>query len=175
MPSFAIIFIMKIGSYIFLAVLIFILIFVVGFRLGQNVEQTNKTIDSIDKYISAHPTPTLAPTKSILGFKLYQNKDCGLQFLIPSSLAKEVSSTSATFSDGKSDVLKYDCRLASPFTPNKDKAVKIVFQKRNVEAEKQGQLTSFQVYNPIKGRYIYFSVDQSLYPLLDKTLEFTSL
>lgn len=56
---------MKKTPYIFLVVLIVILVFLIGFRSGQKVEKTNKTIDymiSIAPTIYP-PTNTPSPTK----------------------------------------------------------------------------------------------------------------
>lgn len=53
---------MKKTPYIFLFILFIILVFLVGFRLGQKTEKINKNIDFI---ISITPYPTYTPYPTI--------------------------------------------------------------------------------------------------------------
>lgn len=52
---------MKKTPYIFITALIVILFFLIGFRIGQRTEKTNKTIDYI---LSITPYPTYTPYPS---------------------------------------------------------------------------------------------------------------
>ena len=97
----------KIGPYILLFTLTIVLIFIVGVRYGQNVEKTNKAVNTY--LLSITPTKTV-PTTPPLQFQTYTSKSCGISFLYPDSLTKvEESSTSAQFNQGEETAIKFIC------------------------------------------------------------------
>jgi len=85
----------KTSPYIFLAILVGVLLFILGTRYGQQVEKTNKTID----YLISIP-PTKAPQATPTPWKTenYKSKKWGLRFYFPSFLkVKEDPTSSAIY------------------------------------------------------------------------------
>jgi len=143
----------KIGPIIFVAGLLVILIFIIGVRYGEKVEKINKKVDF---YLSIAPTKP-APTSPSLEFKTYQHEGCGISFLYPSFFKVEKeSSNEATIKNSKKFV-SFNCH-----------------QKAATEPTVDPQYSSFEKINPKNGKKIVFTVEKSLLPLLEKTLEFSA-
>ena len=119
-----------------------ILVFVIGLRYGQYVERTNKQNAVV---ASITPEPKMIPKKPV-GYSSFKHKGCGVELLIPTSLSKaSESSTSAVFHDESRAVLSFSCSSTG---------------------------TGSARLNPYTGKNIYFSVTDSLKPLVDRTLTF---
>jgi len=162
---------MKKASYLFLIFLGFILFFIVGTRWGQRVEKTNKVID----YILNIPTATPVPIKP-LDFATYQNKLCGVRFIYPMLYTPyDESSTSAKFKEGEMLVFRFDCRengdLEKILKENDQNPTNFLFQKKRYPAKIVGKTYIFMIKNQ-KETPVYFGVNQSFLPLLEKSLEF---
>lgn len=159
--------------YFFLSFLLLILFFVVGLRWGQNIEKTNKIINYL---ISIPPTATLIPTQLPLKFEAYKHTGCAIQFLKPTSFnAIMESSTGAILREGnKMNVrMSFDCdKKATP--PSATASVEILFQKQTILSEEKPNSYLFSLKNPSTKLTTIFFVDKSLYPLLEKSLEFVS-
>lgn len=144
----------KLGPFIFLTVLVIVLVFIFGVRLGEKVEKDNKKVDF---FLSLPPTSTPAPTTAPLEFKTLTHAGCGLSFLYPSfyTIEKE-SSFSATIKSGKK-FLSFNCQknVVSEPTVNPDYVSLVKTNLKN-------------------GKKIVFTVEKSLVPLLEKSLEFLS-
>lgn len=119
-----------------------VLVFVIGLRYGQYVERTN-TQNAV--VASSTPEPKMIPKKPV-GYSSFKHNGCGVELLIPTSLSKaSESSTSAVFHDESRAVLSFSCGTTG---------------------------TGSARLNPYTGKNIYFSVTDSLKPLVDKTLTF---
>lgn len=160
----------KLTPYIFLAILIVILAFILGARYGQKVEQTNKVIDYLISLPPTKPIPTIIP----LEFKSYKNKICGISFLVPSTLRiQDESSYSALLKEGKTISLEFNCRPGVDFDKEEKIATEeIKFQNKKIVAQKINNLIRFKIYNPKNGKSILTSLNRSLLPLFEKSLEF---
>lgn len=135
----------------FLVLLAIVLFFILGVRYGQNIEKANKVISFVLSI-----TPTQKPTPVPIAFVEYKHATCGAQFLYPNTLAKEnETSTSARFVDGKQLALAFDCKKGSNI----------------FSALATPQTATEEVPNPRNGKTIYFVVEKSLLPLLQKSLE----
>ncbi len=147
--------------FLFIATLVVVLMFIVGFRSGQQVEKRNKEIDFIISLTPApSATPTITPTPKTLGYKTYVHKQCGVQLVLPTSLQKtKETSNSAKFEELEEVRLALSCDKKDPFT----KAL-----NENKTATGVGRL------NPITGRRTYFFVSKDLLPLLTNTLKFVA-
>lgn len=133
---------MQKAPLILLITLTCILVFVIGLRYGQYVERTNKQ-NAVG--VSITPAPKTIPKKPV-SYSSFKHKGCGVEILIPTSLSKaSESSTSASFKDESQSVLSFRC-------------------------DRTG--TGSAKVNPYTGRSVYFSVANSLKPLVDKTLTF---
>jgi len=166
------------APYIFLGILLTVFVFILGLRYGQKVEKTNKAINYL---ISLPPTKSV-PTNIPLEFKTYENKDCHIRFLYPSELIiKNVGSNSAELVEDKMTTIKLSCQMKNDLTSlleNKKLAtqeIKLGERKILARISKQtnNSLLIFTVQNPKTGQRIYLGVDTRLYPLFDKSLEFT--
>src|SRR3989338_3205250 len=145
----------KLGPILLIGSLVLILVFVVGIRYGQRVEKTNKIINYL---ISLPPSPTPAPTLPPIKFDIFQNKNCGFKFLYPSTLKKNLeSSYSAQLAD-KTQGIKFSC----------DQAEEIISTLQDIQATSQEGI--FQ--NKKNFKTTAFIIAKSLYPLLEKSLEF---
>ncbi len=147
--------------FFFIATLIVVLMFLVGFRSGQQVEKRNKEIDFI---ISLTPpataTPTVTPTMPPLTFKTYLHKGCGSQFLIPNTLTKtEETSNSARFEEYDEVKLALSCAKANPFT----KAL-----------QEHKEATGVARLSPSTGRRTYFYVANELLELIEASSKFVN-
>jgi len=168
---------MKIKPYIFLSILFVILLFIIGVRYGQKVEQTNKTINY---YLSLPPTKP--PVKTIpISYVTYKSTGCGISFLYPNDLIIKEKPDAVYFTDkNKADMLKIDClplNIQVNFNaPNT--TAEATFKKKNIAVKiykKNNQETYlFYLNDFIKNKQIICQVDKSLFPLFEKTLEFIS-
>ena len=167
----------KLGPYIFIAVLLLVLFFILGVRYGQKVEKTNKTIDYL---ISL--TPAKNPTPAPIGFKPYSNKICGLSFLYPNtiSLDKNATDTAEFFQDNKLKI-KIDCtkkNISPPVAETKIATEEVVLKNKKmivqVSHDNQEFLYQFSLKNSINLKNIDVIIDKNLYPLFEKSLEFSS-
>lgn len=168
----------KRAPYILIIVLIIILIFILGVRYGQKVEKTNKLINYL---ISLPPSPTVQPTQKPLEFKTLTNKFCGIRFLYPDSLTviKE-STTEAILTQGKENKLTVDCKSPNPLTALlSDQSIaseEITFKNKKISAKIDNTMVTnpfvFKFVNPVNNKTIYITIDKTLYPLFEKSLEF---
>lgn len=173
---------LKKGSIFFLTVLFIILVFIVGVRYGQRVEKTNKIIDIL---VSIPPSPTLQPTQPPVNFKKYTNKSCGVSFLYLTQFEKlQESSDSASIGDinrsiaflcNKNEDKNYN--LISNLNNPETATAEITFQKKKIEGKSLSagaeDMYIFSLKNPFNGKTIYFGVSKSLYPLFEKSVEFS--
>ncbi|MCL4363997.1 hypothetical protein M1328_02035 [Patescibacteria group bacterium] len=83
---------MRKTPYVFIIVLIIVLFFIVGFRLGQSTEKTNKAID----YINNLPTPTVPVSPTPITYQEYKSKKYGIRFTFPSNLEIKEDATKAS-------------------------------------------------------------------------------
>ncbi|OGK47249.1 hypothetical protein A2963_04250 [Candidatus Roizmanbacteria bacterium RIFCSPLOWO2_01_FULL_40_13] len=166
---------LKKASLIFLSLLFFILVFIVGVRHGQNVERTNKVIDIL---ISIPPSPTAQPTQKPLEFKTYSNKNCGVTFLYPNRLEIKESSQSAVFTENEDRPIEVDCQKVnniSAILEDKNAAsTEVVFKTKKTQAKTldRGEKIAFSFKNTTNNKTIFISIVKSLYPLFEKSLEF---
>jgi hypothetical protein len=167
----------KIGPYIFIAILVIVLFFILGVRYGQKVEKTNKTIDYI---ISL--TPAKTPTPPPIGFKPYSNNVCGLSFLYPDTLSldKDATDTAEFFQDKKLKI-KIDCtkKNISPMVAETKIATEEIILKNKkmivkISHNDQEFLYKFSLKNSINLKNIEVTIEKNLYPLFEKSLEFSS-
>lgn len=84
---------MRKAPLIFIFVLALVLIFIIGFRSGQQVEKTNEAIDFV---LSITPSPTSLPSPSPTPVKYqdYKSKRWGLKFTYPEGLEVKEDATS---------------------------------------------------------------------------------
>jgi hypothetical protein len=157
--------------YIFLATLLAILLFIIGVRYGQHVEQINKNASYLT---SIPPTPTTAPTILPLGFSTYTHPDCGVSFLIPNLIEKtKESSNSALFStDKKQLAIALSCEK-KPFIQEKNETIITVngviraFQTETIDT------ASYRFYNAKKAKIVVITASKSYVPLIQKSLSIT--
>jgi len=160
----------KFTPYLFLTALIIILFFILGVRYGQKVEQTNKVINYLISLPPTKPPPTAFP----INFKSYQNKVCGIRFLIPSTInIKDQSSDSAKFNENGKEIFQFDCRKGVELEEEeKTASPSLTFQKKKVFGKKDKNKAVFIINNPANGKKIYINIRLSFFPLLEKSLEF---
>ncbi len=143
----------KIGPYILLSILIIILVFIFGARYGQRVEKDNKKVDFL---LSIPPTKPEAPTAEPLEFKTYKHQGCGLSFLYPSFFTVEKESSYGATIRKSAKLISFDCHKSASFEPTISP-----------------NYISFKKTNPKNYINIYFIIEKSLQPLVEKSLEFT--
>lgn len=158
--------------YLFLILLTIILFFIIGVRYGQKVEKANKTIDLL---VSIAPTTTTAPTSRPLAFKTYARSACGIRFLYPSTLEIDREGTNGAMLREKEAVkLSFDCDPKNKTVVQATDGARMTFQKQSVTATLKNDMYFMSVRHPLSGRIILISVDKTYYPLLEKSIEFTS-
>jgi len=154
--------------YIFLAFLFSILLFILGIRYGQHVEQANKNAAYL---VSVAPSPTSAPTTIPLAFSSYSSATCGASLLVPSQLIKtQESSTSAVFSTlNKKLAIALSCEKKT-FVQNKDEKIVTFNTLRGFETTTK-DTTSYRLYNPKNTQVLTLTTTKEFLPLLQKTFE----
>jgi len=156
----------KAFPYLFLALLVAILLFIVGVRYGQHVEKINKTISY---FISIAPSPSLSPTNAPLAFVNYSHTGCGVSFLIPNELEKtNESSVSALFSTHtKQLAVALSCEKKL-FTQEKQERAIIVNTFRTFETTTKDTM-SYRIYNPKKNVVLIITAAKNYIPLIQKS------
>lgn len=159
-----------------MTVLIIILVFILGVRLGQKVEKTNKVIDVM---LSIPPSARPNPTSGQLEFKQHVNLLCGIKFLYPSDFeVKKVSSISAVFLKKDQEQIEYDCtsknKLEEVLTDEEIASAEINFKNARLKGKNTNNNTTllFQIKNPNNRKNIDIAIQKNLYPLFEKSLEF---
>jgi len=153
---------MKKGPLFLIAFLLIVLFFILGVRYGQKVEKVNKTMNYYLSLPPSQPPITQIPLK----FETYALKGCAIKFLYPVNLKIEAEATySALFSENKKEVMNINCDA-------KNKLAEILGDNKTATTE--GKITTFKVFNSISGKYIYFSLTNSLYPLINFSLKFSN-
>lgn len=161
---------MKLKSWLFLFVLIIIIVFILGVRYGQKVEQTNKVINYLVSLPPTKPPPTAFP----INFKTYQNKVCGIRFLIPSTInIEDQSSDSAKFNENGEKIFQFNCQKGVKLEEEEKTATpSVTFRNKKVFGKKDNNKAVFIINNPANGKKIYINTRLSFFPLLEKSLEF---
>lgn len=184
--------------YLFLLILIIILIFVGGVKYGQKVEEANKVI----KYVLSI-TPTKSPPKPTptLSLEFKTVTYCDMSFIIPSYLKYEggVNDSADRYIDKDDNsaiiLVCYDPTIQPDSAkilgfPNKAKDFLVSVNSKDVTATVSGQFKNsaaenkvysgkkgiryIRLIHPKTGYFIYVDIDERLYPLFEKTLEFTT-
>jgi len=151
----------NIRSIIFTGVLLAVLLFLVGFRLGKKVEFIDKT------YVPPTPTATIVPptpTEFPSTIERYQSKGCALSFLYPPQLEIEESSQEAQLKKGKESIF-VSCK--------KETVAKLQKELSLSPTPINPKTTTWIIGNPRTGQKVAFKVTRNLSDLVLKTLEFT--
>lgn len=168
-------------SVIFLLTLFITLVFIIGVRHGERIEKTNKVFNYL---ISIPPSPTLQPTQTKLEFRTYKHNGCKIQFLHPSFLIKQKTSSQSAKFEGNFQSLEFDCSRNSvdKLLGVKNLAtLEVKFDQKNLQArvrpdkrvEKEaGPTLLFNIVHPGTKRNIFVEISKSIFPLFEKSLEF---
>jgi len=170
---------MKKGPYIFLTALFVILLFIIGVRYGQKVEQVNKTINY---YLSLPPTQ---PPEKInpLNYETYTLTTCGISFLYPNNLTFTERPNAVYFTDkNNKDMLKIDCLPLNILVDYSAPVAttEVMFKKKKVSADIYKNIKDNNEYyllyldNFVKNKQVICYIEKSLFPLFEKTVEFIS-
>ncbi len=162
-------------SVVILLILLAILLFLVGFRLGKYIERIDKT------YVPP-PTPTQSfqptPTNIPLTLATYKHKDCGVVFLHPQNLKE--SKSSSTEAELKNDseriFLSCDSKQIAKFKDDLKKAAaseEARIRNQSVTVLTNKTENSWVISNTLTGKPVFFTVTKNLNSLVSKTLEFT--
>lgn len=167
---------MKCRHFIFLLVLLSLVLFLSGFRLGKKIERLDKTyIPPLSPTTTPKPTPTQRP----LQFNTFLSADCGLKFLYPSFFSEEESATNEgrlTFQD---EQISLTCQKEKieEFNKNKkslaqEEEATIANQKIIIYQAPQKNHLLFSLFNAKNGKMILFTIPKNLFNLFAETLEF---
>lgn len=152
----------------FLVSLFCILLFILGLRYGQHVEQINQTTSFL---ANISPSPTSSPTAIPLAFLPYTHATCGASLLIPSQLLKtQESSSSAVFSTvNKKLAIALSCEKKL-FIQNNNEKRTLLNTLPAFETMTQDTY-SYRIYNAKIGRILTLTTTKEFLPLLQKTFE----
>lgn len=154
--------------YFFLTFLLAILLFILGIRYGQRVEQVNKIISNLT---NIPPSPTLSPTNVPLAFSDYTHEGCKISFILPNELEKtSESSTSAVLSTRTKKLgIALSCEKKD-FVKSKEE-LSVALNKTIRAYEIQTKDTIFyRFYHPITGKVITITIAKQYLPLIQKSL-----
>ena len=158
--------------YLFLAFLLAVLLFILGVRYGQRVEQVNKTVTYL---VSIPPTATVAPTAPPLAFTEYTHAGCRVSFLVPNSLTKTTeSSTSAVFADEhKALAIALACEKKQFIQEKGERSVALTKTIRAYETDTKDTV-SYRFYHSITGKVVTLTALKQYIPLLQKSLQYSN-
>ena len=158
--------------YIFLAFLFAVLLFILGVRYGQRVEQVNKTVSYL---ISIPPSPTTAPTSTPLAFSDYTHQGCKISFLLPNSLEKiSDSSSSAVFlTRDKKPGISLSCEKNAFVKDDKELSVALNKTIRAYKTETKDTV-SYRFYHVNTTQVVTLTVAKQYLPLIEKSIGLTS-
>lgn len=160
----------KRAPYIFIAVLVIILMFIIGFRAGQSVEKTNKDISIL---LSLPPTRMPEPTAKPLAFTVLATAGCGTSLLYPNTLTLTAESTQgAEFVEKNRTVLSISCVPWSKPQPTSipgAPAGTIAGRQVAVTEKKDGYIV-FQIKHPTKSILITVKASEDLVPFIEQNL-----
>jgi len=161
----------KIIPYFFLAFLLAILLFIIGVRYGQRVEQVNKTISYL---VSIPPTPTLGPTNTPLSFIDYSHDGCKITFVVPSDLSKTTeSSSSALFSTNMRKLgIALSCEKKDFVKLESEKSVTLNKTIRAYETVTK-DTASYRFYHINSTQVVTLTVAKPYLPLIQRSLAIT--
>lgn len=159
--------------YIFLGLLTITLVFFLGLRYGQKIEQTNKTISYM---LTLTPKPASPIPTSTITYSLFKSKVCELQFLYPSTFREEEASSEAKLIQFDTAAVNiFSCHTlndVSPMGERRGTSVEISLKNKKIPAQKEDNMYIFTVKNPLSGKTIFVQISQNLYPLFENTLQF---
>ncbi len=160
---------MKKGPLFLLASLTIVLVFIVGVRYGQHVADTNKQINYL-----LTVTPAKAMPKPSIEYKSFTHAGCNFSFLYPSNLEVSKQTTqSAVLSEAKEMAVELHCD-----TNNK---LKLIVDDKTIATEEvqfQNKAMTVKTVNNkstyvFKLKNIFIAVQKSLFPLFERTFQFT--
>lgn len=167
----------KKGPLFLILTLLIILFFILGVKLGQKVEKTNKTISYVLS-LTPSPRPTQIKVEETVKYLNYENKKCGLKFLYPSNLIVKEASTAAEFKNSRGErSMSTNCQSNIKLEKETDVSTgeayfnnkKIIVNKKNTGTY---TLLIFEIKNPKTLKSIRVEIRDDLYPLFERTLQF---
>jgi len=168
---------MNLRSIVFLLILVSVVLFLAGFRLGKKIERIDKTYTPL-LTPTATPKPTATPLP--LRFTTFLSTDCGLKFLYPDYFEEKETATSEARLVYNNDEITVDCRKSKieEFTKNiknHQKEDEITIKNRKVQVyqltdQKGGVL--FLILNPQRTKKILITLPKNLLNLVAETVEF---
>lgn len=167
----------KNGPFLLIAILILIVFFTLGVKLGQRVEKTNKTINYILSLTPSPSLPTPTITPQTLGFSNYSNKYCGIKFLYPTDLKIDESSSSASFKKN-TDLLTINCGTLEKIDDVNIATAEVTFKNKKIQVKKNTDDDNiyfiFNIKNPHNAKTISVKISENLYPLFENTMQFVT-
>jgi hypothetical protein len=164
--------------YIFIALLIAIIIFIVGTRYGQKVEKTNKTINYL---LSITPTKIITPSAApTISYNLYTHEGCNISFLKPSYLAiKKETSTSAFLISDKKEKIEFNCSIDKKDLLKVDQKIatnSVDLNNKKYAGVKTSQekntITNIVILSPDKKETVNVSSNNNLFSIIEQTFNF---
>lgn len=172
---------MRLGPYLLLSFLLCVLLFIVGVKYGTYVEMQNKIVANM---------PTQAPTRipeatptEIPAIEFVKNAKniCGVSFLYPAFLQLESSASNEAELVSKTNIIRYTCDIQSPlFDSARDTTLpteSVTLKGKKITARvlvsQQIPVYIFTTTNTLTGKPLAFMVDKKLFPLVEKSLEYT--
>lgn len=163
---------MKKGPILLLLILLFVSIFMLGTKYGQQLKITQLAQTVVSPTLS--PTPQATKQESIT-FSEYTHKGCGISFLIPTQFKTTDSSLSA--------LLKYNNQNISIECPKKpinelekiDKTTatsSVLLHNKNLQGFKEGNNIRFIVTHTYRKTPVIFNVDNNMLPIIQSSLKF---
>lgn len=167
----------NIRALFFVAVLVALLTFLVGFRYGRFVERSDKVyLSTITP--TALPTYTPAPTIKTTGYKTYKLAPCRLSFLYPDSLNIDTSSSQEARLNDKNNHIYVSCDREMVFAKREalieleSTTTATVSGQKIPLYDKNNDTTIFILPNPRLGRSVFIEVTANMRDLLLQTLKF---
>ena len=168
----------NIRSILLVCILVSVLLFLIGFRLGNKVAKIDSTYVSPTPIIpkaTQIPTPTEFPTS----IERFEFKNCSLSFLFPPQLEIKQSSEEAQLKKGKESIfVSCNKNTVEKLQKELDKLPQqevVSMHNQYVNVYNDQKITMWTMRVPSSTKKIAFKVTHDLADLVLKTLEFTRL
>lgn len=161
-------------SIVFLLILFAIALFLIGFRLGKNIERMDKS------FIPTPPIsliPPISPSPLKLNLKTLSHPDCGISFLYPSDLKKVTATDEARLKNEAQEIyFSCDREKGAEFKDaikdaTAEATVTIKNQKISIY-KKDFTSMGWSIYNSLNAKTVIFEASENLVDLILQTLEF---
>ncbi len=167
----------NIFSAIFLILLSWIVIFLAGVRYGRQVEEVDqyyRFIQKLQENLVEKKEPELKTTQN-LSFYIRKFDACGFDLPLPEEAEVVVEKKTIEVQLSQRMIFRAECGekdLKLSDLIESEKREKVIFLGKEIEAAREKDYLHFTFKHPKKDIWYYFTVEQDIFPVISRSLEF---